>query len=233
MCERVHSTNDVLRRRGLAGAPAGATAIAEHQTGGRGRLGRPWVAPPGQGLLISVLLRPGEAGQAAAAGALPLRVGLAVVRALQEAAGIRTCIKWPNDVLAGGRKLAGILCEAAGDFVVAGIGINVHQLAGDFPPALRARATSLRIETGNPGDRPRLAGTLLRELAPLFAAPHRPLEPAELAEFAALDALAGHPVAVDDVVAGTAAGVDPLGALLISGPAGLRTCHGGTVRRVS
>jgi BirA family biotin operon repressor/biotin-[acetyl-CoA-carboxylase] ligase len=226
------STNDVVRQAGLAGAPAGTTAIAELQSGGRGRLGRPWTAPSGKALLLSTLLRPDSAGMPAAAGALPVRVGLALARALQQAAGISPRLKWPNDVLVGDGKLAGILCEARSDFVVVGIGINVWQQVADFPPELRESATSLRLATASVPARAQLAERVLAELQPLFTAPHRPLADPELARFASLDALAGRQVAIDGQPAGTAAGIDRLGALLVSTPDGLRTCHAGTVRPV-
>jgi BirA family biotin operon repressor/biotin-[acetyl-CoA-carboxylase] ligase len=230
--QQASSTNDVIRRAALAGAPAGTTAIADFQTGGRGRLGRPWVAPAGAGLLLSVLCRPDPGGSAEAAGALPIRVGLAVARALRSAANITIALKWPNDILAEGAKLGGILCEAAGDFVVAGIGINVHQQAADFPPEVRSEATSLRLVTGLPCSRARVAGEILQELRRLFQHRHEPLETSELLCFAAADALAGRRVAVDGQLAGVAAGIDRLGGLLVQAPGGSRVIHAGTVRVV-
>jgi len=229
--QRTRSTNDVISRAGRAGAGAGTTAIADHQSEGRGRLGRTWIAPPGSALLLSVLLRPGSGSQQAAAGALPLRVGMALARALRVSAGITCMLKWPNDVLAGGAKLAGVLCEASADFVVAGVGVNVLQQAADFPPQLDPPATSVRLAGGSHGSRARLAGAILDELRPLFTRPHTPLGAAELDAFAALDALAGCRITIDGELAGTAAGIDPRGALLVSGPDGTRTCHAGTVRR--
>lgn len=228
--QEARSTNDVIRLAGLHGGPAGLTAIADHQLAGRGRFGRTWEAPAGMALLVSVLIRPGPDGDPEAMGVLPLRVGMAVARALDASTGIRATLKWPNDVLAGRAKLAGILCEAAADFVVAGIGINVHQQGHHFPAELRGEATSAAMVTGHTCSRARLAGTLIAELRPLFTAPHRPLATAELAEFAARDALAGHPITIDGTSAGTATGIDPLGALLVRDADGVHALHSGTVR---
>jgi len=229
----VRSTNDIVRARALAGSPAGATAIADHQSAGRGRLGRAWVAPAGQALLLSVLFRPASDGPPEAAGAIPIRVGLALAAALHETTGVRVAIKWPNDVLADGGKLAGILCEAAAGFVVVGIGVNVHQQRPDFPSELGEAATSVRLLTGAGCSRADLAGAIVACLRPWFQAPGRPLDPSELSQFAALDALAGSPITIDHERAGTAAGIDPRGALIVVGPRGRRTHHAGTVRRIT
>lgn len=230
---RVASTNDVLRERALAGAPAGTTALADYQTQGRGRLGRTWEAPAGRALLFSVLLRPSPGPHPDAAGVLPLRIGLAIADAVEHLTGCAVALKWPNDVLLDGRKVAGILCESAADFVVAGIGINVGQTEAELPPELQSQATSLRIVTGEPPARPDLAGAILRLLRPLWRAPHRPLDPAELERFHRRDALAGRTVTVDDVPAGVAAGIDPLGALLVRLDGVERRVHAGTVRSPS
>lgn len=228
--DRISSTNDVIREAGTTGSPAGTTAIADFQAGGRGRLGRPWLAPPGSALLISTLLRPGASGALEAAGALPIRVGLALAEALRTVAGIAVALKWPNDVLVPSGKVAGILCEAAGDFVVVGIGVNVSQEQTDFPPELRAAATSLRLATGQRISRARLAGEILFQLEHLRESPHRPLEAAELVRFAVVDALAGREVSLDGRAAGVAAGIDPLGALRVADGAEVRFVRAGTVR---
>jgi len=136
---RLVSTNDRVKELARGGAAEGAVVLADEQTGGRGREGRSWSSPPG-GLYLSVLLRPGEG----APGLLPLAAGLAVADAVAES-GVSTLLKWPNDVVAGGRKLAGILSEASTgggglEWVVVGIGVNV---ASALPLELRATATSL------------------------------------------------------------------------------------------
>ena len=143
------STNDVARDWALAGAPAGAVVAAGHQTRGRGRRARKWDAPADLGLSASFVLRPDW--PAAQAPRLAIVAGMAAFHALEKAGVRELRVKWPNDVLAGGRKICGVLVEprlgAGGiEFAVAGIGINVGQGAGDFPPDLRTPATSCRLE---------------------------------------------------------------------------------------
>ena len=140
------STQELVRAPEL---PEGAVAVAEHQTAGRGRTGRRWEDTEGRSLLCSVLLRP-------AGGPLPqlsLVVALAVAEAIEDVAALSPLVKWPNDLLVDGRKLAGILLEASGGAVIAGIGINVNQDAGGSPRGRRCPAVSMRIATGVPHDR--------------------------------------------------------------------------------
>jgi BirA family biotin operon repressor/biotin-[acetyl-CoA-carboxylase] ligase len=143
-------------------APEGAVAVAEEQTAGRGRLGRSWVAPAWSSVLLSVNLRP-----AIAPPRLPelsLVAGAAVAEAIAEETGIRPEVQFPNDVLIGGRKVAGILAEARDDRVVLGIGINVNLAAAELPADVDKPATSLRLETGGPIARARLLATVLAHL---------------------------------------------------------------------
>ena len=143
------STNDVAREWALAGASAGAFATAARQTRGRGRRERTWESPAGTGLYVSFVLRPDWPAEQAPN--LAILAGMAAFQALEKA-GVRNLrVKWPNDVLAGGKKICGVLVEprlGAGriEFAVVGIGINVGQAAGDFPPELRTPATSCRLE---------------------------------------------------------------------------------------
>ena len=143
------STNDVARDWALAGAPDGALVVAARQTRGRGRRERTWDSPASTGLYASFVLRPDW--PADQAPNLAIVAGMAAFRALEKA-GVRDLrMKWPNDVLANGRKICGVLVEprlGAGriEFAVAGIGINVGQGADDFPPDLRQPATSCRLE---------------------------------------------------------------------------------------
>src|SRR5205085_2328960 len=136
-----------------------------HQTEGRGRLGRRWWDEPGQSLLVSVLLRP--VISPAHAPQISLVAGLAVTDALQ-AEGVTALIRWPNDILVGGRKICGILAEAASgggarvDHVLVGIGVNLDQTA--FPAEIAERATSLRLITGRAPDREAVLGALLAAL---------------------------------------------------------------------
>lgn len=161
--EDTTSTQDILRGGNY---PHGAVAVAEHQTDGRGRSGRRWDDAPSTALLFSVLLRPPTV---APLPQLSLVVGLAVAGAIEREAGVRAMVKWPNDVLIDGRKVAGILLEAADVVVVCGIGVNVNQEQHDLPPVTRLPATSLRIATGRPFDRGMVLAAVLGELECRYA----------------------------------------------------------------
>lgn len=166
--ERTASTNDEAWEALAAGAGEGFTVVADDQTHGRGRAGRSWHTVPGKGLALSVLLRGGDREL----GVTPLLAGLAVVRAL-ETLGVPADLKWPNDVLLGGRKLAGLLVESRapsesdGRSVVIGAGLNVAHAEEDFPPALRVAATSLAREGWNLA-REDVAAAFLNALEPLW-----------------------------------------------------------------
>ena len=152
------STQDVLRE---GDHPHGAVALAEHQTAGRGRSGRRWEDAPASTLLFSVLIQP-PAG--AALQELSLVAGLAVATAIEHTAMIPALVKWPNDVLVDGGKVAGILLEASGTRVVCGIGINVNQEPSVLPPTPRFPAVSLRVAAGHPFDRALVLVEVLAEL---------------------------------------------------------------------
>jgi BirA family biotin operon repressor/biotin-[acetyl-CoA-carboxylase] ligase len=137
----VRASVDSTQRRLVAeGGPDGRVLVADHQSAGRGRLGRTWESPPGTSLLFSVLVRDIAPDRAPLTG---LAAGVAVARSVD---GIDPTLKWPNDVLVGGRKLAGILGELApgGAYVVVGIGVNVRQTREELPPDVKA--TSLALE---------------------------------------------------------------------------------------
>jgi len=161
------STNDVLERLARAGVKEGVVVFAESQTKGRGRLGRKWISPPKKGLWFSVLLRPDLRPQAATQ--LTIASATALCRAIREQTGLRPEIKWPNDILIRGKKVAGILTELSAELdrvknVVLGIGLDVNVTASEFPPEIRKLATSLKIETGRTVERAALAVAVLREL---------------------------------------------------------------------
>lgn len=157
--DRVDSTNGAAMRSALPDATGGTLFLAEEQTMGRGRAGRSWTATPGKSLLFSLLLRPPrEAG-----GLTPL-LAIAAAGALDESCG-GVMIKWPNDIFIGGRKAAGILAESREGMVALGMGLNVNEVQSDFPPGLRAAATSLRIETGRVRPRGELLVSILNGLA--------------------------------------------------------------------
>jgi BirA family biotin operon repressor/biotin-[acetyl-CoA-carboxylase] ligase len=162
--ERCESTQREL----AANAPEGAVAVAEEQTAGRGRLGRPWHAAPRTGVLVSINLRPQI--EVARLPELSIVVGLATADAIAAETGIRPEVRFPNDVLIGGRKVAGILAEARDDRVVVGIGINVNVAEAQLPSGVDTPATSLLVESGAPVDRARLLVTLLERLESRYEA---------------------------------------------------------------
>jgi BirA family biotin operon repressor/biotin-[acetyl-CoA-carboxylase] ligase len=130
--EEIGSTNAALAASAAENAPEGSVLVAEHQVAGRGRLDRVWTSPPRAGLTVSLLLRPDV--PAARRGWLPLLTGVALAEAVGEVTGVRSSLKWPNDLLAvDGRKLAGILAESAGTAVVLGVGLNVTTTAAELP----------------------------------------------------------------------------------------------------
>ena len=140
----------------------GATIATDLQTHGRGRLGRRWEAPAGRALLFSVLLRPTP--PMALWPELSLVAGDAVAAALRDETTVAAELSHPNDVLIGGRKVAGILPEASSGRVVLGIGVNVNQTAGELPAETPKPSTSLRVETGREWARPPLLAAILLEL---------------------------------------------------------------------
>jgi BirA family biotin operon repressor/biotin-[acetyl-CoA-carboxylase] ligase len=175
----VGSTNDVASALAASGDREGAVVIAAAQTAGRGRRGRAWFSPPGAGLYVSVVLVPGRARQAAdrATALLTLAAGVALAEAVEHATGLSPVIKWPNDLLIGRRKLAGILAEgmAVSDPVLTGVrgpgvqsvilgyGLNVGSAA--YPADLSDRVTSLESELGRAIDRAPLCADTLAALA--------------------------------------------------------------------
>jgi BirA family biotin operon repressor/biotin-[acetyl-CoA-carboxylase] ligase len=213
------STNaDLLER----GGPEGQVLIAEEQTAGRGRMGRSWVSRPGASLTFSVLLRP-VAVPPGRRGWLSLLTGAAAAAAVRAVAAVDATLKWPNDVLVGERKLAGILAEQSGDAVVVGIGLNVATPAEALPvPPGGLSATSLLAEGASVSREALLAGILrgleARYLA--FRADPDAARGSQLAEYRALCATLGRPVRVElpggKVVTGVAEDIDGDGRLLVA-----------------
>jgi len=155
--ERCSSTQDLLP----ADAPEGALALAEEQTRGRGRRGRDWQGAAGKGLLFSLCLRP-QVEIARLASFTPVAAE-AIVQAIASFGG-RATVKQPNDVLLGGKKIAGILAESSAGRVVLGVGVNVDQEAGDLPERPVFPAGSLALELGRPVDRIDLLVCILEQL---------------------------------------------------------------------
>jgi BirA family biotin operon repressor/biotin-[acetyl-CoA-carboxylase] ligase len=237
--ERIDSTNTRARELAAEGAAHGTVVTAAEQTAGRGRQGRVWTAPAGKALLYSAIIRPLDERHLM----LPLAAPLAVCEAAEELRpGLECGVKWPNDVLVEGRKLAGILVEARPQdgWAVIGVGLNLTVEPGEFPPELRQRATSLATESTRllsptglqrsyGGDEPPDPATLRaeakaaldRRLAHWSAA-----EPdAVLTAWREHDALKGREVAWDGG-SGVADGVDDRGYLLVVTPAGDRVAVG-------
>lgn len=154
--------------------PEGATVVTDHQTEGRGRLGRTWEDVPGRALLLSVLLQPEP--PMPLWPELSLVAGEAVAAALRIETGIDASLRHPNDVVVAGRKLVGVLPEASSGRVVLGIGVNVNQSADELPSNTAKPPTSLRVELGREVERAPLLAAILRELEigyDSWAAPYR------------------------------------------------------------
>ena len=167
------STNAEALRLAASGEPEGCVVVADAQTAGRGRLGRSWWAEPGCSLLASWLVRPALAVERWPT--LTLVAGLAAARALIAASGVEVRLKWPNDLLVGGRKLGGLLAEADGrGALVVGLGVNVRQT--EFPPELAGLATSLAAEAGRPVERAWLLAATLSGFGARMGAPEEALD---------------------------------------------------------
>ncbi len=223
---RCGSSNDEAARLAREGAEHGSVVLADEQTAGRGRLSRRWHSPAGENLYLSCLLRPALAPPVVPP--ITLAAGVAVCDVVR-AWGVQAALKWPNDVLVGTRKLAGILTEmttrgSAVDHAVVGIGVNLN--TREFPSELADIATSIRIEGhGRPVDRPAFVERLLDELERWF---DRFLEggvPAIAADWTQRANLGGRLVRATvegRVVKGRPVGLDTDGALLIEEAAGAR-----------
>jgi BirA family biotin operon repressor/biotin-[acetyl-CoA-carboxylase] ligase len=164
--DRIDSTNRYALDEARAGATAGLVVVADHQTAGRGRLGRTWEAAPGSSLLVSVLLRPDL--PADRLFLLTLAAGLALADAVAAAAGVTTALKWPNDLVVDDKKLAGLLAEAdlyAGTTRAVVIGAGCNLTADAFPPELAGQAAAVELEAGRAVDRGALLAAFLDALA--------------------------------------------------------------------
>lgn len=227
------STNDEAKRLAAKGAPHGTVVIADHQTGGRGRMGRSFHSPAGTGIYLSVILRPDRPPLALMH--LTCAMACAMCGAVEQSAGIRPGIKWTNDLVFDRRKLGGILTELSLDprsglvsHAIVGIGINCCHTPGDFPPDLRDIAGSLAMVTGNQIDRAAVAAAMIRALhamdEQLFT------EKAAIMDRYRSDCVTiGQEVSVhhfDEVRHGTAVGVDDDGGLLVRFPDGRQEAIG-------
>lgn len=215
------STNADLARAARNGAPEGTVLCARNQTAGRGRQGRTWVSGKGDGLYFSLLLRP--AVEPLVAATLPLAVGLAVAEAIEPFVGNRVAVKWPNDILVGGRKICGILCEMEADgggvrHVIAGIGLNVNLDVARLPADVAPVATSMRAVAGRVFDERDVLRAVLASLDKVYTAWLDGGLEAVLPRLRERDALLGRRVSMGlsgKPVEGVAAGIASSGALLL------------------
>lgn len=162
--EQVDSTNTYAKKIAEEGAPSGTLVVTENQYGGRGRRGRTWLNPPGSSVAMTLIVRPELAPNHASM--MTLVMGIAVARACEQMTGIETKIKWPNDIVADGKKICGILTEMSADpdaihYVVIGAGINVN--LQEIPEELKTAATSLQILTGKKFHRAELISRCMKE----------------------------------------------------------------------
>jgi BirA family biotin operon repressor/biotin-[acetyl-CoA-carboxylase] ligase len=195
------STQDMVR-----GRQEGTVAVTELQTAGRGRGGRRWECPHSAGILFSLALTPRTPGDR-----LPT-LGLAVADAISETLHPRAQVKWPNDVVVDGRKLAGILLELRGRSLALGVGVNANLAEADLPARTRLPATSLQILRGAPVDRAAVLAELLERIERAYARYER-----EGFGGVGRDYLAGRRVRFDGGEGGLCAGIQPDGALLVEG----------------
>lgn len=193
---RIGSTNDRAREVAAAASALPAIVVADRQGRGRGRRGRRWESDTPLGLWFTVA----RAGWTGGIGTLPLRTGLAVARALEAAApNVRVQVKWPNDLLVGGRKLGGVLCEAAPGAVLVGIGLNLDHSADELPK-VAPPATSLQLECGHEVSRGRVLACVADALTAVWERPGTDIPASELEALDARSPLRGRPLSVSGVV---------------------------------
>ncbi|MGH7824542.1 MAG: biotin--[acetyl-CoA-carboxylase] ligase [Candidatus Binatia bacterium] len=226
---QLDSTNSYARRLAEQGSPEGEVVIAEAQTRGRGRLGRAWISPPHLNLYLSLILRPRLLP--ADAPQITLMAAVALADAVASYAAILPSIKWPNDILVGGKKLAGVLSESSCgreriDFVILGIGINLNYPAELMPAAIREQATSLLIINQKVVQREAFLGRLIQDLDRCYGELGDSGFGAIAPRWEARFGLKGEKVKVkmiDETLVGTATGIDQDGALIVVDDSG--TAH--------
>ena len=231
----VDSTNNWLREQALNGAPSGTVCVAETQLAGRGRRGRTWVSPFAANLYLSLLWR--SATGATALGGLGLVTGIALLRALRSCGIEGAGLKWPNDILVGDAKLAGVLIDVVGEsngpcIVIVGIGVNVCMPPGEAT-AIDQQWTDLHhLSAGNRLSRNVLAARILDELIPAIKTFDTKGLPPFLDEWQESDILRGRKVGLtmpNEYITGTACGIDDVGALLVDTGHGRRRFLSGDV----
>jgi len=205
--------------------PEGAIATTDHQTAGRGRLGRSWVEAPGTSVMVSVLLRPPPERRAPE---LSLVAAVAVALAVEDATELAAQIKWPNDVMLARRKVAGILAEMRDAVVVLGIGLNVNQTREELPSDAKVAAASLRTVDGRERDREEVLTLLLERLDACYGAWRDGGLDAIYDDLGSRDFLRGRRVTVDGV-GGVASRIERDGRLRVDGEAGPLLVESGEV----
>jgi BirA family biotin operon repressor/biotin-[acetyl-CoA-carboxylase] ligase len=218
----IDSTNRQARDQGRRGAREGTVVLADFQSQGKGRLGRSWESPAGVNLYASIILRPPIPPKLAPQ--ITLLAGVATANALARASGLDPRVKWPNDIVLRGKKVAGILSEMEANdtktqFVILGIGVNVNWPSEDIPPDLREIATSLRAEGGREIPRTLIAAEVFEELEQAYTSFLREgFSPRLREEWNRLSWINGKRVTVrlsDKTISGEALGLDTDGALLL------------------
>lgn len=233
--EETRSTNEDAKAAADAGAPDGTLVVTEFQGTGHGRLARGWFCPKGEGVLFSVILRP-TSFLPQEAPKCTLLAAVAVARAIRSL-GLDVGIKWPNDILADGKKLVGILTEMSAEmerihYIVIGIGINVNIMADEFTPDIRDTATSLAILAGHAVDRRQLLAAILHEMETLYRAVQDDGFAPVFDAWRALSVTLGQDVrvlGVGETFEGRAADIDETGALLVDTSEGRRRVLAGDV----
>ncbi|MHB8770592.1 MAG: biotin--[acetyl-CoA-carboxylase] ligase [Syntrophales bacterium] len=222
----IDSTNLHARRIADEGAPEGSIVVADAQHAGKGRRGRTWFSPPGRGIYLSIVLRPRI--PPAEAPRLVLTAAVAAAEALLAQAALPLSVKWPNDILIGGKKAAGILMEMrlAGErisHVVIGLGVNVNTPAEEMPPEIRPIATSLCVATGRTFSRVALLRSLLEQLEQWYGLLQMGHFERIRKRWLELARIVGRRVTiagVDCTYAGEVVDIDPTGFLILKSPDG-------------
>jgi BirA family biotin operon repressor/biotin-[acetyl-CoA-carboxylase] ligase len=235
--DSIDSTNACARILGDAGTSEGAVIVADYQTSGRGRLGRSWIAEPGENLLLSVLLRPRIS--IANTGLLTLFASVGIARAIEKQIGEPVECKWPNDLLLHGKKFCGILLEnlfqqSEVSYAVIGAGINVNQRV--FPDEIASKSTSLANETGRTFDRRKVLQAILSELDALYPPVQQGDCDAIVPDWIKRCTMLGKPVTVQQhghILSGIARRLNHDAGLVIETSTGLQTVYAGDVSVVS
>lgn len=229
----IDSTNNCARAVAGCGAKEGTIVIAEHQTAGKGRLGRVWKANPNENLMFSLVLRPKLAPDSI--NILSLYVAVAVAQAIEKVTGLQVECKWPNDLLINQKKVAGILIEGSVkqnmvEYVVVGIGINVNQQ--EFPHELQGKATSLLLESRKQIDRPTLFREAIAALEGQYKAVNTGGLPSVLPQWLSRSSMINKPISVSQqgtIISGVVTGLSADGGLVLKTNGTEKTIFAGDV----